>query len=99
MTLPDHFDLENELRQALRRVDPAKDFSAVRYARRRGPVYGWLAVAAALVLTIAVPAYRARQQAREQAHAQLIQALRITQEKIQKTQQMVIRQLDRRDAI
>lgn len=101
---PDDLDLELELRQALRRIEPAKDFSKLSYEPRRWPVSrSLLALAATIVLMIALPVgvtqYRARQQRREEARADLIQALRITQSKLQKTRQMVIRQLDRRNAL
>jgi hypothetical protein len=102
MMPPDELDLELELHRALARVEPGKDFSALRYSRwpARNRL---LTLAAAIVLLVLLPVggieYRARQQRREEARAELIQALRITQSKLQKTQQMVIRQLDRRNAL
>jgi hypothetical protein len=94
---PDELDLELELRQALRRIEPERDFAALSYAPRR------LALAAAIILMISLPIgvirYQARQQRREEARADLIRALRITQSKLQKTRQMVVRQLDRRNTL
>jgi hypothetical protein len=58
-----------------------------------------MALAAAIVLMVLFPVYHARQRRREEARAELMQALRITQSKLQKTRQMVIRQLDRRNTI
>ena len=102
----DDFDLELELRQALRRVEPEKDFSALSYARPHSPWYsrgGMWALAAALILIFLLPAgvirYEARQQRREEAGANLIKALQITENKLQRSRQMVVRQLERRNAI
>ena len=102
----DDFDLELELRQALRRVEPERDFATLPYARRNSPWYSrgrMLALAAALILMILLPAgvmqYQARQQRREEARADLIKALQITENKLQKTRQMVVRQLNRRNTI
>ncbi len=99
---PDDFDLELELRQALRRIEPRRDFSRDSYSRPSS----WnrvLAFAAAIILMISLPVgvlqYQARQERRRQAGANLIKALQITQSKLQKTRQMVVRQLDRRNAI
>jgi hypothetical protein len=111
-TNPDDLDLdlemELELRQALKRIEPGKDFSVLSYAQRRWPG-GWapfrrlLALAAAMILMISlsvgVVQYQARQQRREEARAELIQALQFTQSKLQRTRQMVARQLDRRNTL
>jgi hypothetical protein len=101
---PDELDLELELRQALRRIEPERDFAALSYAPRRRQTHrGLLALAAAIILMISLPIgvirYQARQQRREEARADLIRALRITQSKLQKTRQMVVRQLDRRNTL
>jgi hypothetical protein len=106
---PDDIDLDLELRQALRRVEPSRDFSALSYALQSTAPRGWtssrglLALAAAIVLMVSLPAgvvqYQARQQRREEARADLIKALRITRSKLEKTQQMVVRQLDRRNTL
>jgi hypothetical protein len=97
-------DLELELRQALRPIAPSRDFSKLSYgAARWTPSRGLLALAAAIVLMVSIPVgvsqYQARQQRREEARADLIHALRITQSKLQRTRQMVVRQLDRRNAL
>jgi hypothetical protein len=101
------FDLELQLREALRRVEPEKDFSKVSYGRSR--VAWWppsrrvLALAAAVILMLLLPVeviqYQARQQRREEARANLVKALRITESKLQKARQMVVRRLDRRNVI
>jgi sensor domain CHASE-containing protein len=101
---PDGLDLERELRQALRRIEPQRDFSTLTYSRNRWtPSRSLLALAAAIILMIALPVevgqYQARRQRREEARADVIQALRITQSKLEKTRQMVVRQLDRRNAL
>ena len=101
---PDDLDMEFELRQALRRIEPERDFTSLSYSPRRWtPSRGLLALAAAIILMISLPVgviqYQARQQRREEARADLIKALRITQSKLQKTRQMVVRQLDRRNAL
>ena len=100
-------DLEQELRRALARVEPAKDFSAVVYSR--SPVGSWkqprgiMALAAALVFMLLIPMavlqYQARQRRGEQARDQLITALRITGNKLQKTRQIVVRELNRRNSL
>jgi hypothetical protein len=103
----DAFDLESELRQALRRIEPEKDFSTLSYSRNRvtwwPPSRGLLALAAAIILMVLLPVealqYRARERRREEAGANLIKALQFTQSKLQKSRQMVVRQLDRRNAI
>jgi hypothetical protein len=92
-------DLEQELRRALTRIEPGKDFSAMVYSRR--PVRFWmesrgmLALAAGLVIMLLVPVgvlqYQARQHRREEARTQLMTALRITGNKLQRTRQMVVR--------
>ena len=60
-----------------------------------------LALAAALIIMLLVPVgvlqYQARERRREEARAQLITALRITGNKLQKSRQMVVRELNRRN--
>ena len=105
--LDDDADLERALRQSLRRIEPVKDFSAIQYARKPIPIWTrprvLLALAAALVLAVLIPAgvdrYQARQRRGEEARAQLVTALRITESKLQKTRQMVVRGLNRRNSI
>ena len=69
--------------------------------RMRQPVL--LALAAALLLAIMIPAgvirYQARQRRGEEAREKLVTALRITRSKLQKTRQMVVRGLNRRNSI
>jgi hypothetical protein len=97
--------LEQELRQALRRMEPERDFSALPYSRRRvtlwPPSRTMLAWAAVLVLALLIPlgvtGYRARQKRGEEARQQLITAMRITGSKLQKSRQMVVRGLNRRN--
>jgi hypothetical protein len=105
--IPEDFDLERELRQALRPVEPSRDFSA-RFAPRRAVRFwrrprGVLAIAASLIVALLIPIgasrYRERQRRGEQARDQLLTALRITGSKLQKTRQQVVRQLNRRDSI
>lgn len=98
-------ELEQELRRALGRIEPGKDFSALVYSRP--PVTFWsrsrgmMALAAALILMLLVPAavlqYQARERRGREARDQLITALRITGSKLQKTRQMVERNLNRRN--
>jgi hypothetical protein len=100
-------DLEQELRRALARVEPGTDFSAMVYSR--GPAGFWkqrrgmMALAAALVFMLLIPVavlqYQARQRRGEQARDQLITALRITGNKLQKTRQIVVRELNRRHSL
>lgn len=102
----DH-ELEMELRKALSRVEPGRDFSAMSYSRREAHFWtrsrGWLALAAVLVLALLLPEgvirYQARQKQREgeAAREKLVTALRITGAKLQKTRQMVVHGLNRRD--
>lgn len=100
MMPPDEIDLEFELRRALRRVEPGKDFSRLRYSRWPAP-NRLLAIAAAVLLMVLLPvgAIQYRERRREMARTELVQALRITQSKLQKTRQMVIRHLDRRNEL
>ena len=88
-------ELERELRVALARVEPAKDFSVQRYSRG----YRRMALAAGLAIALLAPAgvswYRHRRA--EQARDQVVTALRITQSKLEKTRQMVARGLNRRN--
>jgi len=100
-------ELERELRRALARIEPEKDFSAIVDSPR--PIGFWtrsrpmLALAAALVLALLIPTsvirYQARQRRAEEARAQLITALRITESKLQRTRQMVVRGLNRRNSL
>jgi hypothetical protein len=99
-------ELEQELRRALARIEPDKDFSALVYSRKH--VRFWqsrhmLSLAAALILMLLVPIgvyrYQARQKRGEQARDELVTALRITGSKLQKTRQMVVRNLNRRNTI
>jgi hypothetical protein len=98
-------ELEQELRRALGRIQPEKDFSALVYSRPHLKFWtrprGMMALAAALVFMLLVPAavlqYQARQQRGREARDQLIAALRITGSKLQKTRQMVERNLNRRN--
>jgi hypothetical protein len=104
-------ELERELRNALRRVEPERDFSAMVYAPVSAPrrISFWppsrtlLALAATVLLAVLIPLsisrYEARQKRAEEARTQLVTALRITETKLQKTRQMVIRQLNRRNSL
>ncbi len=104
-------DIERELRDALQRVEPGKDFSTIAYASpfsknhirmwRRPRVMMTLAAAVLFILLIpaAVIQYRARQKRGEEARAQLVTALRITGSKLQKTRQLVVRGLNRRNSL
>lgn len=100
-------DLERALRQSLSRVEPDKDFSAMLYSRSHIGFWtqsrGMLALAAALVimlwLPVAIMQYQARQRRGQEARAQLLTALRITENKLQKTRQMVVRELNRRNSL
>jgi hypothetical protein len=100
-------ELEHELRLALRRIEPERDFSAIVYTRRRvsywPPSRTMLALAAALLIMLLIPAgvirYREQQRRSEEARAQLITALRITGNKLHRTRQMVVRGLNRRNSL
>jgi len=81
-------DLEQELRRALRPVDPSPEFTArlltglaiapgTRTALRR-PWWRPLALAASVVLASGLGVLLYQQQQRERAHAQLLEALSIT---------------------
>lgn len=96
-------ELEIELRKALGRIEPGKDFSALVYERRGGSVWMrprvLLALAAGLILALVVPwamRYQARQRQAEEARKELVTALRITGSKLQKTRQMVVHGLSNR---
>lgn len=100
--IPEEFDIERELRRALRPVEPSKDFSA-RFVARRPAVFR-LAIAASLIVFLLVPIgvmeERALERRRgEKARDELITALRITGKTLQKTRQQVVRQLNRRGSI
>ena len=105
MNLDNDADLESALRQALSRIEPGRDFSAISYARPRvvywPPSRMMLAIAAGLVLLLLLPIgmlqYQARQRRGEKAREQLMMALKITERKLQKTRQMVARELNRRN--
>jgi hypothetical protein len=100
-------ELESELRRALSRIEPDKDFSAMVYSRQAAGFWtrsrGVPALAAALVIMLLVPAgvvqYQARQRRGEEAREKLVTALRITESKLQKTRQMVVRGLNRRKSL
>ena len=81
-------DLEQELRRALRPVDPSPEFTArlltglaipreTATALRR-PWWRSLALAASIVLASGLGVLLYQQQQRERAHAQLLEALSIT---------------------
>ena len=107
MKIDDDDILERELRRALARREPAKDFSTLVYSRPETRFWtrsrGLLALAAALLVMLLVPVeilrYQARQQRAEEASRQLVTALRITGSKLQKTRQMVVRGLNRRNSL
>ena len=107
MNIDDDDILERELRSALARREPLKDFSAIVYSRPETRFWtrsrGLLALAAALIVMLLVPAgifeHRARQQRAQEASRQLVTALRITESKLQKTRQMVVRSLNRRNSL
>jgi hypothetical protein len=98
-------ELERELSRALSRVEPDKDFSAIVYSRSHIGFWqqsrAMLALAAALVVMLLLPfgvvQYQARQRRGEEARDKLVKALRITEGKLQKTRQMVVRGLNRRN--
>ena len=101
------FDIERALRQALGRIEPERDFSAMVYSRGHVAFWkqsrGMLALAAALVFMLLVPIgmlqYQARQRRGEEARQQLVTALRITGSKLEKTRQKVAHELNRRGTI
>jgi len=107
MKMNDDAELERALRHALRRIEPERDFSALVYSR--GSATSWtrsrtmLALAAVIILMLLVPAgvvrYQARQRRGEEAREKLITAFRITGSKLQKTRQMVVRELNRRNSL
>jgi predicted proteasome-type protease len=93
-------DLEDELRQALRREQPsagfAKRVAALAFERRqrRKVIRGWMAIAAMLaagaLVTTEVRDYQVRQrEAGEKAGRQLLIALRITGHKLRNTQRLI----------
>ncbi len=95
----DDFDLDAELRSALRRVDPPPNFAA-RVLARTHPSWwersrGLLAIAAGIILLMSIPIGLAEYQIRQrQAEAQnaksgLVQALRITSAKLRHTQKLL----------
>jgi hypothetical protein len=107
MNIDQDAELERALRRALGRIEPDKDFSAVPYSRKAERYWtqsrSMLALAAALVIMLLIPIgvlqYRARQRRGEEAREQLVTALRITGSKLQKTRQMVVRGLNRRNSL
>ena len=80
--------LEEELRMALARKEPAADFDSRvhRKAMRRPP--RWLAAAAAVILIAGGGAMYRRHQS-EQAKDQLMLAMRIASEKLNQVQERV----------
>ncbi len=94
-------NLENELREALRREAAPEGFADRVLAKTRGAGPMWrrpvvLAVAAALVMTVAIPSEVARYRRREQRRAieardQLIQALAITRVQLRHAKEQIRR--------
>ena len=91
-------NLDQEIRQALRRERPPEDFAerVLRRARAeamRNRRAEWRAVAAALTMTAILGAWAAReaaqQRAGEQARHEVLTALRITSEKLRAAQEHV----------
>jgi type VI protein secretion system component VasF len=88
------FDLEKELRQALRPVEPETDLAqrvgarieAARWRRRWAKQFAWAPAALAASLVLAIVSFHQWQLRRERqglaARAQLIQALRLTGAKL-----------------
>jgi hypothetical protein len=80
--------LEEELKQALARKEPAADFDARVRRRTVRTAPRWLAAAAAVIVLAGGGAmFRYRQG--EQAKEQLLQAMRITGEKLGRVQEHV----------
>jgi hypothetical protein len=77
--------LEEELKQALARKEPAADFDARVRRRTVRTAPRWLAAAAA-VIVLAGGAGMYRRHQGEQAKEQLMQAMRITGEKLNQVQ-------------
>jgi hypothetical protein len=92
-------DLEQELRRALRPVDPSPEFSArllARLASVRGTARAlrrpWLrpmALAASVLLISGLGVVEYQQQQRQRAHAQLLEALSITSRSLDRAYQAV----------
>jgi hypothetical protein len=105
MNIENDADLERALRQALSRIEPERDFSMMAYSRSNmrfwPPSRAVWALAAALVFMLLVPIgvlqYQARQRRGEEAREKLVTALRFTGSKLQKTRQLVVRELNRRN--
>ena len=93
------FDLEAELRTALRRREPSPDFAARVLARTHPSLWhrsrGLLGIAAGIILLMSIPLGFARYQVRQQrlealaAKDHLVLALRITSAKLRHTQQLL----------
>jgi hypothetical protein len=84
-------DLDNQLRDALRPVDPGERFAQGVLARvsdkrisQRGPaVFRWAAALAAIALgTLALHGWQARREQGLEARRQLLEALQVTGEKL-----------------
>ena len=94
MTQSDHPELESALREALRPVEPRAGFEtrvmhaldASRRQRYRPPLWGFASAAAAIFALVAVGALSYREHAQalraEQTRAQVLEALRITNDKL-----------------
>ena len=80
--------LEEELKQALARKEPAEDFNARVRARMVRTTPRWLAAAAAVIVLAGGGAMYRHHQG-EQAKEQLLQAMRITGEKLNRVQTQV----------
>jgi hypothetical protein len=92
-------DLEQELRRALRPIDPSPEFTArlltglatVRDTATAVRRPGWrpMALAASVLLVSGLGALLYQQQQRERAHAQLLEALSITSRSLDRAYQAV----------
>jgi hypothetical protein len=77
--------LEQELKQALARKEPAAGFDARVHRRMVRTMPRWMAAAAAVIVLASGGAMYRRHQG-EQAKEQLLQAMRITSEKLNRVQ-------------
>ncbi len=84
-------DLEDQLRDALRPVDPGERFTQAvlagvasdRVAQRRPTMLRWAAAVGAIALgTLALYGYQARREQGLEASRQLLEALQVTGEKL-----------------